>query len=483
MKVILGGPGAGKTERLLQTVEHELDAGVEPERIAFVSFTREAANEAKRRAADRFGFDPKRLVWFRTIHSLAFRRLGLRREEVLQRSHLKELGELLGTQFKFQNLQDGPASTLTEGDQCLFIDQYARATGQSVEEAYHHLLPSVPWYTLDRFERTLREYKADCGLLDFSDMLTQFLEAGEPLDVDVAVVDEAQDLTRVQWQVIDLAFSRAKRLYAAGDDDQAIYRWAGADVQRFLSLTDQPEVLPSSHRLPREVFNLAAGVARRIQHRYAKRWDSAGHSGGVHWHAEPEHVDVRDGSWLLLARNSYMLSRLAALCEEQGVLYRRQGQPSARTEEVTAIRAWETLRGGKSIGKAYLTPLYQALRLPEPELPHDGPYTAAELQLDTSSIWHDALVNIPVRRREYYLACLRRGEDLLKEPRVRVENIHGVKGAEADNVLMLTDISRRTDLAYRHDPDSEHRVLYVGLTRARENLHLIRRQGDKHFFI
>ena len=68
---------------------------------------------------------------------------------------------------------------------------------------------------------------------------------------------------------------------------------------------------------------------------------------------------------------------------------------------------------------------------------------------------------------------MRRGEKLTNDPRVRIETIHGAKGAEAEHVLLLTDLTYRTYAGYMLDPDSEHRVFYVGVTRASETLNLV----------
>ena len=57
-----------------------------------------------------------------------------------------------------------------------------------------------------------------------------------------------------------------------------------------------------------------------------------------------------------------------------------------------------------------------------------------------------------------------------------METIHGVKGAQADNVLLLLDYSRRTANGFNLNPDHEHRVFYVGVTRAYHSLHIIRPQ-------
>ena len=67
---IFGPPGTGKTTTLLNMVDKALEAGTPPDRIAFLAFTRKAANEAKRTSAARFNLDPKKdLIFFRTLHS------------------------------------------------------------------------------------------------------------------------------------------------------------------------------------------------------------------------------------------------------------------------------------------------------------------------------------------------------------------------------------------------------------------------------
>ena len=90
MEIILGPPGTGKTTYLLEQMEKELDRGITPDRIGFVSFTRRAAQEAKDRAKKKFKLGDKDLPWIRTLHSLCFRALGLSSAEVLEGKKLQE---------------------------------------------------------------------------------------------------------------------------------------------------------------------------------------------------------------------------------------------------------------------------------------------------------------------------------------------------------------------------------------------------------
>jgi superfamily I DNA/RNA helicase len=63
------------------------------------------------------------------------------------------------------------------------------------------------------------------------------------------------------------------------------------------------------------------------------------------------------------------------------------------------------------------------------------------------------------------------------EPVVSVSTIHGAKGHEADHVVLYNQMSGRTEESYIRNPDQEHRVWYVGATRAKEELTIVEGQG------
>ena len=79
------------------------------------------------------------------------------------------------------------------------------------------------------------------------------------------------------------------------------------------------------------------------------------------------------------------------------------------------------------------------------------------------------------------IAALRRGEKLTKQPRISLSTVHGAKGGEADNVILLSDVAQRTYKEIQRLPDNERRVLYVGLTRTKNNLHVIVPKTNYHF--
>jgi DNA helicase-2/ATP-dependent DNA helicase PcrA len=333
----------------------------------------------------------------------------------------------------------------------------------------------VDWWRLDRYVRGLSSYKAANGLMDFTDLLERVAAGQGTLPTFThGVVDEAQDLTPLQWRVARRALGQARAL-VAGDDDQAVYEWAGADVTQLRALAQAHPVtaLPVSHRLPEAVARVAREVADRVSGRPARRWRASGTSGHVEWASRPDEVDLSAGTWLLLARTRYQLRELADLARAQGVNYSVRGQPAVELATVRAVQGYEAWRAGRHVAEPVARAVLRALgrsvpaRLPETVGPELAGVTAA------SPLWHDALVNVPLAEREFYLTLLRRGEKLTERPRVEVDTIHGAKGREADHVLLLLDLTPRVARGFYVNPDAEHRILFVGLTRARQTLTLV----------
>ncbi len=489
MKLILGGPGCGKTTRLLSIVQAELASGVPSEEIAFVAFTRAAAEEARRRAAEDFGLDAEvDLPWFRTIHSLTYKQLEMTRDEIMTSSDWREFAELIGQPISGYYESDASTSaTQRPGDRLLRVVDYSATTMTSLWDAYHEVGQELDWWAVRQFDEAFRRFKGSVAKLDFTDMLLSYLDEGKPIPVRVAVIDEAQDLTAAQWAVVRRAFAGAKRVYIGGDDDQAIYRWAGADVDQFLDLTAEPEILRHSHRLPRSVFKLSQRITSHIRHRYHKPYAPSDREGRVEWHNVLESVpfgqEDPDRTWLLLARNGYLLEQVEVLARAQGIPYARRDGPVAKPGEVEALSIFSGLRSGKlgDLNVHQARVLFKALGRPRPALRELERYTPSALGVSLDRSWYVSFEGIPQWRLDYYLECLRNGEDLTRVPRVRIETIHGTKGAEADCVLLILDVSFRTAESFEADPDNEHRVFYVGATRAREELHILSPQTRIHY--
>jgi DNA helicase-2/ATP-dependent DNA helicase PcrA len=267
-----------------------------------------------------------------------------------------------------------------------------------------------------------------------------------------------------------------------------IYPWAGADSQHLIELPGDVKVLGQSWRVPPVIQKLALSIIGRINHRRPKQWQArAGGAGEISHAADISQVDCGAGEILVLARNVYLVTdQIIPALRRQGVVYEWRGHPSIAPNLLRAITAWERLRGGGDIDGAEARLIYALMTSGKgvkrgfktlPHLRDDDHVDLNGLQtiggLMTTSIWHEAMDRIPEHDRGYIIHCRQRGEKLTTAPRVRVSTIHGAKGGEANHVVLLKEMARRTYKDMEKTPDAEARVQYVAVTRAKERLTIV----------
>lgn len=493
--IYLGPPGTGKTSKLLELVDSALEIGTPSRYIGYFAFTRAANEESINRACTKFQLSRKDLPFFRTLHSLAFRQLGLKSNQVMGDQHYQEFGEWLGLRISGGLDRDtGVFYGNERGDEILALINKARIRDISVEHQWYDDSSDISWLEVERVDRALRLYKERREIVDYTDMLSLFLIQKPVPFLETIFIDEAQDLNRLQWKMVYLLEEVSKNCVIAGDDDQAIFKWAGADVDQFLDLTGRTTVLDKSFRLPNKIANFAKSIVKRIDRRYEKEWSSRDDEGLLEYHTKFDYINMSKGEWLVLARTHYLLQPIEAQCRREGWFYSKNNVPSVRKSLITSIQDWEKLRKGESISSAAVRKMYQFFKS-DGNVTKKGrglknvtEYETFSLQnlqndygLRTSGIWHEAFDNLSIYEREYMIALLRRGEKLTEEPRVRLSTIHAAKGKECQHVVLLTDLSRKAWTQMQVHENDELRTFYVGATRARESLHVIMPQ-TQYFF-
>lgn len=494
-EIILGPPGCGKTTTLLNLVEQELDSGTPPDRIGFVTFTKKGANEAIERACKRFKLEPAQMPYFRTLHSLCYRALQLKGGDLLVGKAFFEFADHAGIRVTGRSWSDDGLLTGFEmGDRALFMENLARIRRVPLRQQYDENNDGLNWNYVHRVSRSLEDFKMGRGLLDYTDMLSQFVAEQRDLGLHKLFVDEAQDLSALQWGVVDLLARSCDRVVVAGDDDQAIYRWAGADVEHLIALPGSERVLGQSFRCPPVIQKLSNGIIVEVNHRRLKKWKAKpGGKGKVDDAQNFAEVGfAQDGSVLVLARNVYVLrEQVEPALRAEGIVYEMAGKSSIDPDMVRAAGTWEDLRKGEPITLGDARRMYKfistntGIKRGFKELKtygedDDAPVTMTDLlqtgglRVDPNLMWHDALDRLPKEDMSYMLAARRRGEKLRSgKTRVKLSTIHSAKGGEADHVVLMKEMAKRTHEEMHLNPDDERRCWYVGVTRAKERLTVV----------
>lgn len=475
--IIFGPPGTGKTTTGIGIVEKFLNDGIQPEKIGYIAFTRKAALEAKARAQYKFGFGLDDIPYFRTIHSLCFMQLGTRPSHMIRMQHYREIGELLGIEIKYSiNVDEDFNSSLPMGNRMFFLENLSRVKQCSLKDVWEeNITDDIEYAALLLLKNTLSKYKEKHQLIDFTDLLDLFVRIGIAPKLEVLFIDEAQDLSPLQWKVIHKLAEKIPAIYIAGDDDQGIYRWAGADVEQLINLQGNRKVLAYSYRIPRKIHSLAKNVITRVKNRVDKKFDPKPEEGYIQYYNGVEDLSLDKGEWLLLARNKYLLKRYEQICIQNGFAFESITRKKVMSNALAAIKAWNRLLDGESIAGYEVKKIKQFHKLNIYKIEDERLYEIYELNIELLP-WQDRFEKMPVEIREYFLSAINRDEDLLR-PRIRINTIHGAKGTEADHVALITDMSTKTRAGLDSNPDDEHRVFYVAITRAKCGINIIEPQS------
>jgi len=494
--IVLGPPGTGKTTTLLNKVDEYLKE-TDPDKIGYFAFTQKAAYHARDEAIKKFNLTEDDLPYFRTLHSLAFRKLGLKKDQVMQSRHYKDLGKKLGFPVSYAEHQEDHG-IFTSDSEYLQIIQLAQLRNITPEQQYNRRehTQDLELDKLRIIHNELKRYKKEYNLIDFNDMILDFIKSDKSPNFDVVFIDEAQDLSLMQWDMTKTIWDKTEDTFIAGDDDQAIFKWAGADVDSFIALQDQMINLPliQSHRIPMKVHQLAMGIINRIKHRIDKTWQPKTNEGSLHRHFEIDSIDMSSGEWLVLARTKYMLREIEDVLYRKGLYYKTRHKRSYEKDIQEAAIDWEHLRQGQLLSYKQIEKIYTYMspthvdKTPMYGMTKGAFYGIDQLTkdfgLNTRKVWYEAFDDAGSRRIEYLRKMRANGEQLNKPPRIELSTIHAAKGGESQNVVLLTDLTKTTLTNYEKNPDDENRLFYVGATRTKENLHIIEpKQYNKGFNI
>jgi DNA helicase-2/ATP-dependent DNA helicase PcrA len=565
---LFGGPGSGKTTALLNRVEGLLeDDGVPVNDVLVVSYTRAAAAEIRERLAERLDVTPRSLRGnVSTMHAKAYELLNLSRGDVVGESDKEEFCEEYGIEYEdeYKGSRRRSARSTTIGNKIIATSQWLQRTRRDVADWYDvpfqwnvekvRLPPDIDpnaqtgnkytptWPSSDdRIDvpeviRGWRNYKGEHDLVGFADMLERVKQRSLLPNVEYLVIDEFQDITTLQYDVYEEWKPHMQKILIAGDDDQVVYAWQGADPDLLLDedVTDD-EVLPNSYRLPSRILDVVNEEIRHIEKRQEKDLKPRKEGGSVEAVQSPSMLDLMrnvratvdetdDETLMVLFRARYQMFQFIDEFIDEGMPFQcltdqrmwtdrlRQYVEAIEAldadEEVTGLQARRLadMLADSAFGTGERDDLFDTIDDMEEEADSDD---LAEIPVDPDVIREhapflpspgsaaDMLRKVTSFQERSVDAYFSGDYQDMPADRIRLGTIHSAKGREADHVFVATDLTEKVveqmaatieqegrevpgveEFTKHTSPvptltDNERRVFYVGMSRARERLVLL----------
>ncbi|HCJ2847737.1 TPA: DUF3553 domain-containing protein [Clostridioides difficile] len=286
--LILAGAGSGKTKVLTTRIAYLIeDKGVQAPNILAITFTNKAANEMRERVEQNIGPETKDM-WISTFHSCCVRilrkdinKIGYNRSFVIYDS--ADQVTLVKDCLKELNLSDkvfepkAVISAISGARDKLYTPKQFK----DINMADNRMVKIADIYALyqDRLKRN--------SALDFDDLILKTVELFKANDEVLAyyrsrfryiMVDEYQDTSKAQYELIKLLAREHQNICVVGDDDQSIYGWRGADIRNILEFEkdyDNVHVvkLEQNYRSTQVILDAANKViSNNIERKRKKLW-------------------------------------------------------------------------------------------------------------------------------------------------------------------------------------------------------------------
>ena len=338
--LVLAGPGSGKTTVVTKRVQYLVqDCHISPSSILVITFTKAAATEMKERflrLMEQSEEKPQGYgnVLFGTFHAVFF--------NILKVSYGFTAANILREETRYQYMKEIVGRLKLEiDDENEFISGVLGEISLIKNERIsleHYFSKNCPE---DIFRKIYEEYerkKRNARLIDFDDMLSytwelltkrpDILEAWQK-KFRYILVDEFQDINRLQYDILRLLAQPENNLFIVGDDDQSIYRFRGAKPEIMLNFQkDFPTagrvLLNDNFRSTRQTVEAAGRVIRKNQSRFAKEITARGGDGpGVRILT----FEDQQQECLYLLKEMQEYKKNGGAWQQMAVLYRTNTQP------------------------------------------------------------------------------------------------------------------------------------------------------------
>ena len=338
--LVLAGPGSGKTTVVTKRVQYLVqDCHISPSSILVITFTKAAATEMKERflrLMEQSEEKPQGYgnVLFGTFHAVFF--------NILKLSYGFTAANILREETRYQYMKEIVDRLKLEiDDENEFISGVLGEISLIKNERIsleHYFSKNCAEDIFRKIFASYEQRKRNARLIDFDDMLSYTWELlTKRPDILGAwqkkfryiLVDEFQDINRLQYDILRLLAQPENNLFIVGDDDQSIYRFRGAKPEIMLNFQkDFPTagrvLLNDNFRSTRQIVNAAGRVIRKNQSRFAKEITARGGEGpGVRILA----FEDQQQECLYLLKEMQEYKKNGGAWQQMAVLYRTNTQP------------------------------------------------------------------------------------------------------------------------------------------------------------
>ncbi len=279
--LVLAGPGSGKTFTITHRICHLIEEyGVDPSNILVITFTKAAAREMKERFERLVDGRPSG-VSFGTFHAIFFR--------ILKFAYRYDAGSIVRDEQKIRYIKEAMDKFQVEvEDEAEFVtsilSEISSVKGDMIDLSHYYSKNCSE----EIFKQLYLEYEnrlRKANLIDFDDMMVMcyelFVQRKDILEAwqkkyRYILVDEFQDINRVQYEIVRMLAARENNLFIVGDDDQSIYRFRGAKPEIMLGFEkDYPGakkvLLNINFRSTKEIVEAAGKLIAHNEMRFPKR--------------------------------------------------------------------------------------------------------------------------------------------------------------------------------------------------------------------
>lgn len=535
---IFGGPGTGKTTTMVGNGEIDDFKGIlqrkfeenPPGELMLVAYTRAAADEAKNRLAKLTSVNQTTLDdRITTIHSLAMGFNGLTPKDIVEirwNNDKKDFCDSVGLNYNPQSGEDREemmAAPDDEGHVFFRINSWLKSSLKRAEEWEDCPLASEWDRSSEEFIKISKlwgKYKNENNIWEFDDAILESVKNEDTVDANKLFIDEVQDLYPLQQEFIENQFGHVERLYLAGDDDQTIYEWAGADPSYFLNMDPkindfQEElwedkagywhdegnyILDQSWRMPDEVLKLAKICISQVSQRQEKEIKPLNEGGNFIPLYSPDvnHIieHINPDSTKILFRANYQIENFSDNLIEAGVPF--EDKFNTWSDDVVKVRnAIAAIKNGKR-GMSGEEAAELIRHLPDDALSNSNKRSSwaksltARRSVEMSTLMDMTRYAAP--EKEYQIRrWLNEFEDFnwyqeraiknniiadrehMTPDGIKLQTIHSSKGQEAETVILSLSSTRSVmeNMEGEGISDAERRLYYVGMTRTEDTLVMV----------